>query len=129
MVHNVDCPLAAYAAKHNGALAILRWLFGIGRIESSSWFGNRTKILGYVLQCLGFFELASDNQNDVVRLIVFAIEILKVIDWHSFDIGPVADGALAIVVPFVSDGLNPLRKNSLRTVFASFEFIANHGEL
>ena len=119
----------AYTSQDDRALTVLSGLFGVGRIELAIGFGDRTEILRGQFQSLCYLELARDDHHDVVGLIKATVEVLEVLDRHAFDVRSIADGRLAIVVPFESDGLNALCQDPLRAVFTVFEFVANDGEL
>ena len=55
-----------------------------------------------------------------------AVEFTQLFDRNAFDVAPVADRRLAIVVPLVRRGHHPLREDPRGRVFAPFEFVADH---
>ena len=94
-----------------------------------SGLGIDAEVLGDVFKCFLFVELAGDDQHGVVGLVELLVEGPQVVDRHALDVGAVADGRLAVVVPFVGDGRHPLRQHALGRVLARLELVADHGEL
>ena len=88
-------------------------------------FGNGAEVLLHQGKRLGFLELAGDDQDDVVGLIVLAVEGLQVVDRHALDVGAVADGRFAVVVPLVGGGVDALHEDALRAVLAALELVAD----
>ena len=62
----------------------------------------------------GFVKFAGDDQHDVVRLIILFVEGLKILDGHAFDVAAVADGGLAVIVPFVGGGFDSFIEHAAR---------------
>ena len=71
-------------------------------------------------------NIAGDHQHGIVGLIVIAVERLQPVDRHVFDIGTVADGGAAIVVPLIGGARHFLRQHAADIVFAGFKFVAYH---
>ena len=74
-------------------------------------------------------ELARDDEDGVVRLVIPAVERLQAFDRHFLDVAPRADRGIAVVVPEVRGGHHPLQQNAEWIVLARLELIPDHGEL
>ena len=57
------------------------------------------------------------------------VELPEIVDGHAFDVRPVADRRVSIVVPQKRRRNHPLPKDGRRAVLASFELAANNGKL
>ena len=89
----------ADAAQGDGAFAVLRGLVGVGLFERAGGLGNGAEELGDQGEGLGLVELAGDGQQRVIGLVILLVERSQSVDRHIFDVGAVADGGLAVVVP------------------------------
>ena len=127
VVGHADGAHITHAAKGDEALAVLRGFFCPCVVELAGRTGNGAKMLRDQRETFGFVKFAGDDQHDVVRLIKLFVERLQIFDRHALDIAAVADGGLAVIVPFVSSGLDALVENTLGGIFAALEFIAHHG--
>ena len=115
----------ANPAKRDRAFAVLRRLLGVGGIELARRFRYRTEVFFHEGEGLRLLELAGHDQHDVIRLIILLVEGLEVFDGHAFDVGPAADGGLAVVVPFVGRRVDPLVEDRAGVVLAAFELVAD----
>src|ERR1043166_896353 len=94
VVRDVDGADVADASQHNGALAILRRLFGPGRAQFARRAWNRAEILLHPAERFWLFEFPGDNEDDVVRLIILPVEGLEILDRHALNIAAIANGGL-----------------------------------
>ena len=84
------------------ALAVLGRLLGVGVARACRLgFGIEPKYFSDKRERLGLVELAGDDEHAVVGLVVLLVEGLQVFDRHALDVGAVADGGFAVVVPLV----------------------------
>src|SRR5207248_9962884 len=112
-----------------GTFALLRRLNGVRLCQGARGLRYRAEELGDYGQGLGFIELACDGEERVVRLIILLIEGGEAVDRLIFDIGAVADGELAVVVPGEGGFQRTLEEDTLRTVLAHFKLVVDHGHL
>ena len=101
----------------------------VGRLQNPCWARNSAEILVDQRQRFGFVNFAGYDQNGIIGLVVFLVKCLKVIDGHFLNVGAVADGRFAVVVPQVSGRHNALVQYVLGGVFAHFKFIPNNRKL
>ena len=118
VIEQADQPDVADPAQRDESLAVLRRLLGVGLRELAVGLGQRAKVFRDVFKCFLFVELAGDDEHGVVGLVEFLVEGPQVVDRHALDVGAVADGRLAVVVPLVGDGHHPLRQHALGRVLA-----------
>jgi hypothetical protein len=121
--------LVADAAQGHRALAILRRLLGVERGQGARRLGDRAEMLGHQLERARLLEAPGDQQHCIVGLIPGAIERLQLVDRHALDVGALADGRIAIVVPRVGQLLQALEQHRAGAVLAHLEFVAHHGHL
>ena len=129
VITGLDQPHVADASQRHQPLAVLRWLLGIRLVELPLGLRQLAKILLDQRDRLRFVEPARDHQQAIIGLIEFAIEILQLLDRHGLDVGPVADRALAIVVPIERRRHQPLIEQRGRVVLADLELVADHRHL
>ena len=115
----------ANPAQRDRAFAVLRRFLGVGGIELARRFRDRAEVFFHEGEGLRLLELAGHDQHDVIRLIILLVKGLQVVDGHAFDVGPAADGGLAVVVPFVGRGVDPLVEDGAGVVLAAFELVAD----
>ena len=120
---------AALAPHGDAALAVLRRIQRVGALQQPGRFGQRPEILRRPGQHLGRVELAGHHQGGVVGLVVQAVEGLQAADVDVLDVGPRADGALAVVVPLVHRRQGLLRGAAERVVLARLHLVAHHRHL
>ena len=111
------------------AFAVLGRLLSPGVLQLPGGPRDRAKILLEPAQRFGFVELSCHNQHDIVGLVKLLVKRAQVFHRHTLDVAPVANGWLAVVVPVVGGGGEPLAEHAGRRVFAAFEFVAHHGHL
>src|SRR6267142_1031928 len=58
-----------------------------------------------------------------------AVEGLQLVDRHALDVGALADGRIAVVVPWIGELLHALEQHRARAVLAHLELVAHHGHL
>ena len=117
------------ALERDESRAVLRGLFGVGLFQNTVGPGDRTE--GAVDQLERFFgvELARDDEHGVVGLIVFLVEAFQAFDGHAFDVRPVADRGLAVVVPEVRSREHSLGQDAHGIVLAHLELVTDDGHL
>src|ERR1035438_1554461 len=101
VIDGQDALRIADAAEGDGALPILGRLDGVRLFEGAGGLGNGAEEGGYLGERFGIVELAGDGEQRVIGLVVFLIKRSQFLDRHIFDIGAVADGELAVIVPGV----------------------------
>ena len=102
VIHQPDQRDVADAPQDDGALAVLRRFLGVRFVQhGASGALMAPKYLRNVAERLGLVELPGHDQQDVVGLIVLAVEGLQAVDRHAFDVGAVAHRGVAVVVPFI----------------------------
>ena len=118
----------AHTSQRHHALAVLSRLFCVRWLKLTFRTWNDSEVVFHELQRLLLIELTRDYQNHVVGLIILLIETTQVIGRNLFDICPVADSCLSVIVPFKCRRRYSLHENSLRTIFTAFKFAADHGK-
>ena len=127
MIGHADRADRADAAQRDRAFAVLRRLLGVGGVELARRLGDRAEVFFDEGEGLRLLELAGHDQHDVIGLIILLVKGLQVLDRHALDVGAVADGGLAVVVPFVGGGVDPLVEDRAGVVLAAFELVADDG--
>src|SRR5437660_9736667 len=91
-----------HAPQYYCALAVLGRFFGIGVIQLPGWPGDYAKRPGDQVERFGLRKLAGHDQYNVVRLIIFFVKRLQIVDRNPLDVAAIADGGFSVVVPVVS---------------------------
>src|ERR1041384_84259 len=81
----------ADAPQNHGPFTVLRRLFGVGAVELAGGGGGHSEMFLNEIERFGFFELAGDDQDDVVRLIELLVKRLQILNRNALDIAAVAD--------------------------------------
>ena len=113
-------------AQHHVALPVLDGFRGIGGREHALGPRNRAKMLLHHVQSGGFVELAGNDQNRVVRLVVGFVECPQALYRYVFDVRTRAYGGAPIVMPLVGGGGDSLAQYTHGTVLAGFELVSDH---
>lgn len=77
MVHDPIDRYLANAPQGHRAFAVLGRLLGVGLRERALGRFKRTEVLDDVLLGLGLIKLAGDDEDDVVRLIIFLVKLVQ----------------------------------------------------
>ena len=105
------CANGPHTAQGYGTLTILSGFFGIGVFKLPRRARNRSKILFDEGQRFGFCEFAGDYQHNIIRLVKLFVESTQVIDRHSFNVAPIADRRLAVIMPIVRNSRDALAQH------------------
>ena len=116
-------------SQYGMALPVLRGFGGVGRLQDALWTRDQPEEFIHPSERLRFVDLARDRQHRVVGLVVIAVEGPQVGDRHTLDILARSDGGLAVVVPKIGGGHDPLHQHARGVVLTGFELVAHHGEL
>ena len=117
----------AHASQRHEPFAVLRRFFGVWLFEDALGTGNRSEILGDRGQRLVLVETPGDDQHGVVGLIVLRVKPFEALDRNPFDVGPIADRRLAVIVPLERDREHSIRQHLCRHVLAPLELVADDG--
>ena len=129
MVHHAGQLRIAHALDADFARALLHRVAGVGDGQAACRFGDDAKKALHQRQGFGHIELAGNDENCIVRLVILAVKGLQVFNAHVFDIAARTNGGLAVVVPVISRGRHVLPQCAPGVVLAHFHFIAHHGKL
>ena len=94
-----------------------------------SGFGIEPRYFSARASAFELLELAGDDQDAVIRLIVFLVERAEVVDGHALDVDAAADRRLPVVVPLEGGGVDPLVEDRAGVVLAPLELVADDGHL
>ena len=133
MVHGERQLHVADPAQRYAAFAVLGGFRRVGReqLVGSGTFGTRDwpELLLHQLDGTLGVEIAGDDEDRVVGLVVLAVERLQPVDGHVLDVRPRTDGRVAVVVPLKGRRQDAFLKHPAGTVFAALPLVAHHGHL
>ena len=102
------------APQHHGAFAILRGFHGVAAVEFSFRPRQLAKIFFRQPQGFGLIKFPGNDEDDIIRLIIFFVKGLKIFHGHVFNIATIADGGFAVIVPVVRGGGDAFVENVAR---------------
>src|SRR5437867_13439881 len=88
----------AHAAQSHRALAVLRGLDRVVGLKRTLRPWNWSEIFRDQRESLRLIELARNDQDRIVGLVVVSIKGLKALDWHVLDIAARTDRRFPVVV-------------------------------
>src|SRR6185295_4245723 len=91
----------AGASQSHRALTILSRLDRVDLLQRAGRPRNGREVFVNQPEWFLFVKLAGDQQDDVIRLVIVAIERLQPFDRHVFNVAARSDGSLDIVMPDV----------------------------
>ena len=112
MIEQTDQSDIADAAQGHNSLAVLGRLFGVSRGQLALRAGQGAKVLVDIFERLLLSELSGHHEHGIIGLVEPLVEGPQAVDRNPLDIRAVADGGLAVVVPFVGHGRHPLRQHA-----------------
>ena len=127
VVGNTGDSHAADAPQCDDSFSVLSGLFGVGGRNRFLGPSNRTKVFLNHRQGFGFVQATADKQNHVIGSIKLFIKGAQIIDGNSFNVGTIADGRFAVIMPFVSGSHHSLFEHRFGVVFSHLKFISHHG--
>ena len=120
---------ARHALERDVPSAVLDGLDRIGRIEDARGARDGAEVRLDQLEGPRLVELARDDQERVVRLVVPFVEALQVLGRDALDVAAVPDGRETVVVPEVGRGDDALAEHATGLVLTHLELVADHAEL
>jgi hypothetical protein len=129
VVRDADDADITGAPQPDVALAVLDGLDGVGRRQRARRLGQRAELLLDVGKRGRLVELAGDQEDGVVGLVVLLIECVQRARRDALDIRARADRRLAVVVPEVRGRQDPLVQDAAGVVLAGLELVAHDRHL
>ena len=111
MIEQTDQSDIADTAQGHNSLAVLGRLFGVSRGQLALRTGH-AKVLVDIFERLPLSELSGHHEHGIVGLVEPLVEGPQAVNRNPLDIRAVADGGLAVIVPFVGHGRHPLRQHA-----------------
>ena len=118
-----------HPAQGDGAFPILGRFQCVGGLQLPGRAREGAEIFLHEVQRLGLLEPTRNHQDDIVRLVKLLVEGPEVFHRNLLNVTPVADRGLAVVVPVVCGGGQPLAKHPGRGIFTALKLVADDGHL
>src|SRR5207244_7266368 len=119
VAHNPALNFASSAHSPRSS-AVLRGLDRVVGLKHTLRPWNWSEIFRDQRESLRLIELARNDQDRIVGLVVVSIKGLKALDWHVLDIAAGTDRRFPVVVPQIRRGQDALFENIHRRVLSRF---------
>jgi hypothetical protein len=129
MVRHAHRADIADAPQRHEPLAVLRRLLSVRGVELALRPRDNAERLLNDTESLRRIKVPSNDQHNVIRLVILLVKRPQVCDRYAFNVTAVAEGRFPIVVPLIRRGGDALREHADRRILTALEFVPHHSKL